>query len=112
VDRASDRLSSKEYSQVRQSLSEAGFYSAIDLLGNFAGQTSDLSDWLEGAQINIDKNFRLQYLAGMGLNLRQAESIFDHMLERGLEYPDDLFVGSETRLDELRRIISLRQGRF
>ena len=35
--------------------------------------------WLKQAQINRDRNLRLQYLAGMGLNLDQA----------GLAYPQE-----------------------
>ena len=112
VDRVTDRLLSPEYAEVRQALSEVGFFSATDLLATFAGQTADLADWLDGAVINVDRNLRLQYLAGMGLNLYQAETIFDHMVARGLEYPEDLFVGQAFRLEELRRAISVRQGRF
>ncbi len=112
VDLVYDRYRSDDYAQVRQSLAEVNFFSAIDLLGTFAGQTSDLSEWLDGATINIDRNLRLQYLAGMGLNLYQAESIFDNMVQGGLEFPEDLFMGSEDLLDQLRRAISVRQGRF
>ena len=112
VSLVSDRFNSDDYAQVRSSLSEVGFYSAIDLLGTFAGQTSDLAGWLEGAPINVDKNLRLQYLAGMGLNLYQAESIFDNMVQSGLEFPETLFAGNEELLDELRRAIAVRQGRY
>jgi spermidine synthase len=112
IDRVTERLISPEYVEVRQSLSQVGFYSAVDLLGTFAGQTSDLSNWLDGAVINIDRNLRLQYLAGMGLNLYQAETIFDHMVAGGLEFPENLFEGSGSRLEELRRAIAVRQGRF
>ena len=112
VDLVYDRYTSDDYAQVRQSLAEVNFFSAIDLLGTFAGQTSDLSEWLEGATINIDRNLRLQYLAGMGLNLYQAESIFDNMVQGGLEFPENLFMGSEDLLDQLSRAIAVRQGRF
>ncbi len=112
VDRVHERLSSDEYFQVRQSLAEVGFFSAVDLLATFAGQTADLDPWLEGAAINVDRNLRLQYLAGMGLNLYRAESIFDNMVRGGLGFPETLFVGSDEMLAELQRVISIRQGRF
>jgi spermidine synthase len=112
VDLVTDRYASDDYAQVRQSLSEVGFFSAIDLLGTFAGQTSDLSEWLEGSPLNVDKNLRLQYLAGMGLNLYQAEAIFDNMVRRGLEFPETLFMGNAELIEDLRRAISVRQGRF
>ena len=43
----------------------SGFPSVVDLLGTYAGQASDLESWLADAQINRDRNLRLQYLAGM-----------------------------------------------
>ena len=36
--------------------------------------------WLKDAQINRDRNLRLQYLAGRGLNLYHADAIFAEML--------------------------------
>jgi spermidine synthase len=107
-----DRLASPEYSQVAGSLREVGFYSAIDLLGTFAGQRSDLTTWLEGAPINRDRDLRLQYLAGRGLNYYRAESIFNNMVASGLEYPDALFTGSPEVLLNLEAAIRQRQGRW
>ncbi len=112
VSLVNDRLNRPEYAEVRQSLAEVNFYSAIDLLGTFAGQPADLSDWLAGAPINIDRNLRLQYLAGMGLNLYQADRIFDNMVRGGVEFPEEFFTGSPELLDQLRRAISIRQGRY
>jgi spermidine synthase len=112
VSLVNDRLTSPEYAQVRQSLAEVNFYSAVDLLGTFAGQPSDLGDWLEGAPINIDRNLRLQYLAGMGLNLYRADRIFDNMVRGGVEFPEGFFDGSPELIEQLRRAISVRQGRF
>jgi len=111
VDLVDERLNLPDYGAVRASLSEVGFYSTAELLGTFAGQASDLAAWLEGAEINVDRNLRLQYLAGMGLNLYQAESIFDHALAQGISFPQTLFVGSDYLLDDLRSTIQFRQGR-
>ena len=49
--------------------------------------------WLQDASINRDRNLRLQYLAGLGLNLYQSESIYADMLAYASGYPNDLFVG-------------------
>ncbi len=111
VDRVQQRLSSPEYATVADSLREVGFYSAIDLLSTYAGQPSDLAPWLKDAAINRDRNLRLQYLAGMGLNLYEAESIFDNMVAAGIDFPERLFTGTAINLDRLARSIDDRQGR-
>jgi spermidine synthase len=112
VDLVANRLSNPAYSQVVDSLTEVGFYSAVDLLGTFAGQRDDLTEWLDGAVINRDRNLRLQYLAGEGLNLYFAERIFDGMVAGGVRYPDTLFTGSPDSLVALESAIRQRQGRW
>ncbi len=87
------RLDRSDYVDVGVSLREVGFKTAIDLLGTYGGQASDLQVWLRGAQINRDRNLRLQYLAGMNPNLYHEEAIFDDM-EIYRRYPRDLFVTS------------------
>jgi spermidine synthase len=72
----------------------------------YAGQARDLRNWLRGAQINTDRNLRLQYLAGMGLNLQGAEYIHDDMFTH-FRFPENLFKGSDARLRELRKALGL-----
>lgn len=112
VNRMIARFEHPRYAQVRASLAEVRLTNVTDLLSTFAGQPKDLSHWLEGAEINIDKNMRLQYLAGMGLNLYENIAIYNNMLEQGIAYPDNLFVGGEEVLQELEEKITRRQGRF
>ena len=50
------------------------------MLATYAGQGSDLQPWLKGAEINRDRNLRLQYLAGMAVNENQGKKIFDDIL--------------------------------
>jgi spermidine synthase len=105
VDEVQAKLSSPEYSRVAQSLREIGFNSATDLFSTFAGRASDLKPYLKNASVNRDRNLRLQYLAGLGLNLYQAGPIYAEMLAyRG--DPGDLFVGSEQTLQALRSMIA------
>jgi spermidine synthase len=105
VDEVQAKLSSPEYTRVAQSLREIGFNSAIDLFSTFAGRASDLKPYLKNASVNRDRNLRLQYLAGLGLNLYQAGPIYAEMLGyRG--DPGDLFVGSEQTLQALRSMIA------
>jgi spermidine synthase len=104
VDEIQARLNRPEYAPLIQSLREIGFNSAIDLFSTFAGRASDLKPWLKDAAINRDRNLRLQYLAGLGLNLYQAGPIYaDMLMYRG--DPGDLFVGSEQTIQSLRRMI-------
>lgn len=104
VDAVEERLRRPEYSAVAQSLSELGFRSAVDLLATYAGQGTDLAEWRKDAVINTDRNLRLQYLAGLGLNLDHAGMIYRNMIGY-TRYPEKLFVGSPERLQVLRRAI-------
>jgi spermidine synthase len=96
IDAIDAKLRRPEYAQVALSLREIGFSSAADLLSTYAGQGRDLSGWLKDAAINRDRNLRLQYLAGMGLNLYQSQGIYSNMLAFR-RYPDNLFVGSDAQ---------------
>jgi spermidine synthase len=103
------RLDRADHRDVAQSLAEVGFESVTDLLVTYAGQASDLAPWLEGAQINHDRNLRLQYMAGMGLNQYQGASISDEMLKYWT-FPEKLFVGSPRKRLVLRQALG-RAGR-
>lgn len=93
LDQWEERLRLPEYAPVRLSLAQIGFSSAVELLSTFAGQARDLKGWLENAQITRDRNLRLQYLAGLGLNLRHGDYIYRNMVAYR-QSPDDLFTGS------------------
>ena len=103
IDEMDAKLQSPEFAQVAQSLRETGFNSAIDLFATYAGQPSDLAPWLADVQINRDRNLRLQYLAGLGLNLYQSGPIYSEMISHSTKFPDNLFTGSQEKMEELRR---------
>ncbi|MSV27175.1 MAG: SAM-dependent methyltransferase [Bryobacterales bacterium] len=111
VDRIEERLRSPQYARAAQSLREVNIASALDLLGTYAGQRSDLASWLKDAAINRDANMRLQYLAGRGLNLFLSDVIYDRMISSGLRFPENLFAGSPRLIAVLREDIEARQGR-
>lgn len=110
VDALQAKLDDPRYAQVAQSLREIGIYSAIDLLSNYAGTPTDLAPWLADAMINRDRNLRLQYLAGLGLNLYESGPIYANML-RHARYPDGMFTGSPETLDALRQAVGRMIGR-
>jgi spermidine synthase len=101
VDELQDRLGLTDYAAVAKSLDLVGFGGTVALFKTYAGRASVLQPWLEGAQINHDRNLRLQYLAGMGLNSDQSNFIFQRILKYR-NYPDDLFVGTGLRNTALR----------
>jgi spermidine synthase len=107
IDVLQQRLDRADHSLVAASLREVGFRSVLDLLGTYAGRGPDLRPWLVGAEINTDRNLRLQYLAGMGLNLQDAESIYGEMLNYRA-FPEDLFTGSDERKNALREALGQR----
>jgi spermidine synthase len=111
VDAIEAKLQRPEYAPVKQSLREIGMNSAVDLFSTYAGRKADLEPWLRTAQINHDRNLRLQYLAGLGLNLYQADRIYADMLRYVSKMPDDLFIASEGTKQNLFRAIRTAQGR-
>jgi spermidine synthase len=96
VDAVEARLEQPAYQAVAQSLRDVGFNSAIQMLGTYAGQASDLKPWLADAEINRDGNLRLQYLAGFALNNTKEGEIYGRMLMYR-RYPDNLFTVSDQR---------------
>jgi spermidine synthase len=111
VDAVQAKLERPEYAPVAQSLREIGMTSAVDLFATYAGRKPDLQAWLKDAQINHDNNLRLQYLAGLGLNLYQADVIYADMLRYVSKMPDDLFVASDGTRQRLYREIMRQQGK-
>ena len=104
VDDLQERLDRSDYVDVAVSLRDVGFKSAIDLLATYGGRASDLKPWLRKAQINRDRNLRLQYLAGMSPNLYEEVAIFNEM-ELYRQFPRSLFVASDASEQALRQAI-------
>jgi len=110
VDRVEARLRNPVNAPVARSLAEIGIHSATDLFGTYAGHSKDMRGWLSGAALNRDRNLRLQYLAGLGLNLYQSDAIYRNMIKES-QYPDGLFTGSPATLATLRSAINQALGR-
>ena len=53
------------------------------------------------AQINYDKNLRLQYLAGMSLNQYEQGPIYADMIKYR-KYPEGIFTGTPERIARIR----------
>ena len=105
VDAIASRLALPEYAPVAASLAEIGINSAIELMATFTARADQLRPWLVDVQINLDKNLRLQYLAGFSLNVYEQATIYQQMMPQR-RYPEGLFTGSPATLAELRSRIA------
>jgi len=103
------RLARPDQQLVVESMREVGYRSAADLLATYAVKASDLRIWLRNAQINRDRNLRLQYLAGMGLNNYLAPAIYNEILSHS-SFPRELFAGSPSSVGTLQA--AMEQLRF
>jgi spermidine synthase len=101
VDALQNRLDRPDYKNVVLSLRSVGFRSALDVLVTYFGRASDLQPWLEGAQLNMDRNLRLQYLAGLEINADASADLY-RALAAYRRFPDGLFTGSEGFMGALR----------
>jgi len=104
IDSLQKRIADQPNGRIARSLSEVGITSALSLLSTYGGQASDLAPWLTDAEINVDANLRLQYLAGMGLNEYENASIYEEMLKYR-RYPETLFTGADSERAYLRQTL-------
>jgi spermidine synthase len=122
VDRLQRRLDRPDHELVKESLHEVGFgelrpgrggamvrQEAIDLLATYCGQAPLMKGWSQDAQINTDRNLRLQYLAGMWLNASMGERILASILAY-YRFPERTFTGSPEAIEALKRALD-RAGR-
>ena len=104
------KLQSPDYAQVAQSFREIGINSAVDFFSTYSGTPVDLAPWTKDASINRDRNLRLQYLAGLGLNLYENAPIYANMISHA-RYPEGMFTGSPDKVAALRDAIARALGR-
>ena len=105
VDAWQAKIDSPAYAPVKASLAEVGYSTILDVLKTYSGRGSDLGPWISGAEINTDKNLRLQYLAGVGLNNNTGTEIRDSIL-RYRQFPKELFTGTASSVEALRSLLS------
>jgi spermidine synthase len=101
------KLHTPRFAPVLQSLTDVNYGSAVSLFGTFAAHSSQLANYLSDAQLNRDRNLRLQYLAGMALNHYEQSQIYSDLKANG-GWKDGLFRGDAATLAELRGVIGDR----
>jgi len=100
VDQIQERMNRPDYALAAESLRDVGFPNAIELFATYGGQQSDLGSWLAGAEINYDRDLRLQYLGGWGINSKLEDYIYRQMISYRRP-PVNLFTGSPETLRAL-----------
>jgi spermidine synthase len=90
VDELMLRLEDEDHALVGQSLYEVGFNNVFDVLATYAGDANSMQEWLADAEINRDRNLRLQYLAGLGASQSLERKIHRDMIKQR-KYPEQLF---------------------
>lgn len=103
LDRIDERLRGPGSEQLRGSLADIGCSNAADLFASFAAAGPQLRKWLADAEINRDTNLRLQYLAGLGVNVYEQRDIYRAILAAG-DWPEGVFEGNEVRLNRLKKL--------
>ena len=107
LDEVRDRLARPDYAPVAQSLGEIGVHSVVDLFAPYMGGRADLEPWYRGAEVNRDRDLRLQYLAGWGINSTQEDTIYRRMMAFRRP-PQGIFTGSPDNLSSLLYAISIQ----
>jgi hypothetical protein len=105
VDALQRRVVRPEYLPVIRSLVESGFGSMLDLFSTWVGDRASMAPALRGSQPNLDRNLRLQYLAGFAAGPLEHERIYQHLVERR-DFPEQLFTGSAQWNAQLREALA------
>jgi spermidine synthase len=103
------RLYRPDYLPVARSLQEVGFRSTIELFATYLGRAPDLRTWAAGAEINRDRNLRLQYLAGTELNIVNDRSVYNEIAGYR-RFPEGLFTGSDALRSELQYAMTRKRN--
>ena len=101
LDKVDAELSSPAFEDVARSLREIRINSAVELFGNYAGRAVDLREYMADAVINHDRDLKLQYLAGLGLERYESDKIYGEILKYR-RFPEGIFTGSAERMAALR----------
>jgi spermidine synthase len=108
IDAAEQRLRTPAFGKVQQSMQEIGFPTATAMYATYLGDEPSMRGWLQGAQINTDRNLRLMYLAGWGINSDMADALYRKIL--AMRKPTPIFTGSAEGRTALTRQMAMPQA--
>lgn len=95
------------HAAVRDALDEVDLGGAVPVLSTYAGRAADLAPWLADAQINDDVGLKLQYLAGLRLDVYRDAQIYG-AIKSYCRFPTGLFSASPALEAEIRRRLAKR----
>jgi len=104
IDKMQARLDRADYRPVAESMADVGFHSALDLLKTYGASGYDMEKWLGPADLNRDRDLRLQYLAGFGADLYLEKEIYNSIKDTRT-WPEGLFEGSPANINDLHTAI-------
>jgi spermidine synthase len=93
----------EENPALKTSLAEVKIEGVLRLLAAYVGEKRNLAPWLEDAQINRERHLRLQYLAGLSLDLRNHQEIYRTIVQYR-SYPDHIFTAPEWMERRLKSV--------
>jgi spermidine synthase len=103
------RLDRPDHARIADALTQVELGGVDGLMATYAGQARDLRPWLNDAQINTDRNLRLEYLAGMANNVYDAQIYQDMLMFR--RFPEEMFSGAPPEwMERLRRVMERAPG--
>ena len=102
------RLKRPDHAAIQDALTQVELPGVDGLMATYAGQARDLRPWLTDAQINTDRNLRLEYLAGMGNNVYDAQIYEDMLAFR--RFPEEIFTTTPEWMERLRRVMAQAPG--
>jgi spermidine synthase len=95
--------------RLRSALTQVELAGVDGLMATYAGEARDLKPWLADAQINTDRNLRLEYLAGMANNVYDAQIYQDMLMFR--RFPEEMFSSASPEwMVRLRRVMAQPPG--
>jgi spermidine synthase len=102
------RLDRPDHARIADALTQVELGGVDGLMATYAGQARDLRPWLNDAQINTDRNLRLEYLAGMANNVYDAQISQDMLAFR--RFPEEMFTTSPEWMERMRKVMAQAPG--
>ena len=102
------RLKRPDHARLEADLTQVELAGVDGLMATYAGQARDLRPWLADAQINTDRNLRLEYLAGMANNVYDAQIYQDMLAYR--RFPEEMFRATPEWMERMKRVMATAPG--
>ncbi|HET9161270.1 MAG TPA: fused MFS/spermidine synthase, partial [Caulobacteraceae bacterium] len=89
---AQARFDQPAYAAMKADIQQVGFTDTRSMYDTYSGDKFGLADFVKGAEINRDRDLRLQYLAGLSLNRNLGDPIYRQIAQSKPILPKGLTV--------------------